>query len=99
MIRHGLVHKSPGYMCPFCPEREHKYPRPDNLQRYAHPLSDSAAMTDKSVADTFACTTRIKTRTIFSSERFWNSGLMGRARHGGAERIPQVVSLRRLACV
>ncbi|MCJ1479039.1 hypothetical protein MMC13_007723 [Lambiella insularis] len=34
MIRHGLVHQSPGYICPFCPEREHKYPRPDNLQRH-----------------------------------------------------------------
>ncbi|MCJ1242870.1 hypothetical protein MMC30_000066 [Trapelia coarctata] len=34
MIRHGLVHASPGYICPFCPEREHKYPRPDNLQRH-----------------------------------------------------------------
>jgi hypothetical protein len=34
MIRHGLVHQSPGYVCPFCPDREHKYPRPDNLQRY-----------------------------------------------------------------
>ena len=34
MIRHGLVHQSPGYICPFCPEGEHKYPRPDNLQRY-----------------------------------------------------------------
>ena len=33
MIRHGLVHRSPGYVCPFCPDREHKYPRPDNLQR------------------------------------------------------------------
>jgi hypothetical protein len=33
MIRHGLVHASPGYVCPFCPDREHKYPRPDNLQR------------------------------------------------------------------
>ncbi|KAG5927128.1 hypothetical protein E4U53_002922 [Claviceps sorghi] len=33
MIRHGLVHTSPGYVCPFCPDREHKYPRPDNLQR------------------------------------------------------------------
>ncbi|EAT92169.1 hypothetical protein SNOG_00674 [Parastagonospora nodorum SN15] len=33
MIRHGLVHQSPGYVCPFCPDREHKYPRPDNLQR------------------------------------------------------------------
>ena len=34
MIRHGLVHSSPGYICPFCPDKEHKYPRPDNLQRY-----------------------------------------------------------------
>ncbi|KAF2669521.1 hypothetical protein BT63DRAFT_440161 [Microthyrium microscopicum] len=34
MIRHQLVHESPGYVCPFCPEREHKYPRPDNLQRH-----------------------------------------------------------------
>lgn len=33
MIRHGLVHSIPGYICPFCPDREHKYPRPDNLQR------------------------------------------------------------------
>jgi hypothetical protein len=33
MIRHGLVHDSPGYVCPFCPDREHKYPRPDNLER------------------------------------------------------------------
>ncbi|KAI4796105.1 hypothetical protein E4T44_12192, partial [Aureobasidium sp. EXF-8845] len=32
MIRHGLVHDSPGYVCPFCPLREHRYPRPDNLQ-------------------------------------------------------------------
>lgn len=37
MIRHGLVHQSPGYVCPFCPDREHKYPRPDNLQRYVFP--------------------------------------------------------------
>ncbi|KAK6338142.1 hypothetical protein TWF696_001613 [Orbilia brochopaga] len=34
MIRHGLVHQSPGYACPFCPDKEHKYPRPDNLQRH-----------------------------------------------------------------
>ncbi|KAL2754703.1 hypothetical protein ACRALDRAFT_1031915 [Sodiomyces alcalophilus JCM 7366] len=34
MIRHGLVHESPGYVCPFCPDRDHKYPRPDNLQRH-----------------------------------------------------------------
>jgi hypothetical protein len=34
MIRHGLVHQSPGYVCPFCTNREHKYPRPDILKRY-----------------------------------------------------------------
>ncbi|KAK2469038.1 hypothetical protein H9L39_19306, partial [Fusarium oxysporum f. sp. albedinis] len=34
MIRHGLVHDSPGYVCPFCPDREHKYPRPSTLQRH-----------------------------------------------------------------
>ncbi|KAK5099660.1 hypothetical protein LTR70_002260 [Exophiala xenobiotica] len=34
MIRHGLVHTSPGYVCPFCPDQQHKYPRPDNLQRH-----------------------------------------------------------------
>jgi hypothetical protein len=33
MIRHGLVHNSPGYTCPFCPDRERKYERPDLLQR------------------------------------------------------------------
>jgi hypothetical protein len=34
MKRHGLVHSSPGYECPYCPDKEHKYPRPDNLQRH-----------------------------------------------------------------
>ncbi|KAF2155966.1 hypothetical protein K461DRAFT_290936 [Myriangium duriaei CBS 260.36] len=34
MIRHGLTHNTPGYVCPFCPDRGHKYPRPDNLQRH-----------------------------------------------------------------
>lgn len=33
MIRHRIVHDSPGYICPFCPDRELRYPRPDNLQR------------------------------------------------------------------
>lgn len=49
MIRHGLVHESPGYVCPFCPDREHKYPRPDNLQRYvqssASPACGSTSLT------------------------------------------------------
>lgn len=34
MIRHSLIHESPGYVCPFCPDREHMYPRPTNLQRW-----------------------------------------------------------------
>lgn len=35
MIRHGLVHEPPKFVCPFCPDdREHRYPRPDNLQRH-----------------------------------------------------------------
>lgn len=36
MIRHGLVHDSPGYVCPFCADQQHRYPRPDNLQRYVN---------------------------------------------------------------
>jgi hypothetical protein len=39
MIRHGLVHESPGYVCPFCADQQHKYPRPDNLQRRVQPSS------------------------------------------------------------
>ncbi|KAK4161518.1 hypothetical protein QBC43DRAFT_323465 [Cladorrhinum sp. PSN259] len=34
MMRHRLIHDAPGYICPFCPEPDHKYPRPDNLQRH-----------------------------------------------------------------
>ncbi|KAH8590453.1 hypothetical protein B0O99DRAFT_521152, partial [Bisporella sp. PMI_857] len=33
IIRHALVHDSPGYVCPFCTDKERKHPRPDNLQR------------------------------------------------------------------
>ena len=32
LIRHGLVHESLNYVCPFCPNRR-CFPRPDNLQR------------------------------------------------------------------
>jgi hypothetical protein len=34
MLRHAIVHRSPGYVCPFCPDREHKYTRPDSLHRH-----------------------------------------------------------------
>ncbi|WEW58758.1 hypothetical protein PRK78_004226 [Emydomyces testavorans] len=43
MIRHGLVHDSPGYVCPFCSNQQRRYPRPDNLQRHVraqHPDKD-----------------------------------------------------------
>ncbi|KAJ5403687.1 hypothetical protein N7509_003558 [Penicillium cosmopolitanum] len=56
MMRHGLVHNSPGYVCPFCPDQQHKYPRPDNLQRQV------ALPTDMSVF-----TTSIKIKTTLSS--------------------------------
>ncbi|EXM12348.1 hypothetical protein FOTG_19151, partial [Fusarium oxysporum f. sp. vasinfectum 25433] len=34
MVKHGLTHNSPGYICPFCSPKKvkHRYPRPDNLQ-------------------------------------------------------------------
>lgn len=44
MIRHGLVHNSPGYVCPFCPDQQHKYPRPDNLQRYVSRALEAATV-------------------------------------------------------
>lgn len=34
VIRDSLIHESPGYVRPFCPNSERKYPRRDNLQRY-----------------------------------------------------------------
>lgn len=55
MIRHGLVHDSPGYVCPFCPERDHKYPRPDNLQRLAK-LSPSCFVHGMPISTKLSCT-------------------------------------------
>ena len=43
MIRHGLVRDSPGCACPFCPDKEHKYPRPDNLERYVPCLTTATS--------------------------------------------------------
>ncbi|KAG9232254.1 hypothetical protein BJ875DRAFT_90957 [Amylocarpus encephaloides] len=51
MIRHGLVHDSPGYVCPFCPDREHKYPRPDNLQRHVRVHHLDKAKDDNQLRD------------------------------------------------
>jgi hypothetical protein len=40
------VYASPNYKCPYCPERDHKYPRPDNLQRYVKVHHLKVSMTD-----------------------------------------------------
>ncbi|RAR15494.1 zinc finger c2h2-type integrase DNA-binding protein [Stemphylium lycopersici] len=54
MIRHGLVHQSPGYVCPFCPDREHKYPRPDNLQRHVRVHHTDKDKDDSQLRDVLA---------------------------------------------
>ncbi|EFX00529.1 c2h2 type zinc finger domain containing protein [Grosmannia clavigera kw1407] len=54
MIRHGLVHDSPGYICPFCPDREHKYPRPDNLQRHVRAHHQEKPKDDPQLRDVLA---------------------------------------------
>jgi uncharacterized Zn-finger protein len=54
MIRHGLVHDSPGYVCPFCPDREHKYPRPDNLQRHVRVHHTDKSREDPQLRDVLA---------------------------------------------
>jgi hypothetical protein len=46
MKRHGLVHSSPGFICPYCPDREHRYPRPDNLQRHVRAHHADISPTD-----------------------------------------------------
>lgn len=63
MMRHGLVHNSPGYVCPFCPDQQHRYPRPDNLQRFVSPsisnlTSANSPLTDMSV---YTMLTKVKT--------------------------------------
>ncbi|KAI9824483.1 MAG: hypothetical protein M1826_007346 [Phylliscum demangeonii] len=51
MIRHGLVHASPGYVCPYCPDREHRYPRPDNLQRHVRVHHMDKGLDDPALRD------------------------------------------------
>lgn len=76
MIRHGLVHDSPGYICPFCPLREHRYPRPDNLQRYVC-MTNRAEYTpltfDKQGMFEFITSTKRKTTLFYV--KFWLNDL------------------------
>ncbi|KAJ5573399.1 uncharacterized protein N7459_007826 [Penicillium hispanicum] len=75
MMRHGLVHNSPGYVCPFCPDQQHKYPRPDNLQRYrtTHDSSCGSAWLIL-LADMSGSITSIKTKTTPPSAKSSHSG-------------------------
>jgi hypothetical protein len=77
MIRHGLVHQSPGYVCPFCPDREHKYPRPDNLQRCVGlNMSFVCIRRDRANANVigmYVCIIPTRTRTTLNSVMFLRS--------------------------
>jgi hypothetical protein len=85
MIRHGLVHQSPGYVCPFCPDREHKYPRPDNLQRCALTLGLLISAELTKAVDMYAYIIPIRIKTILNCEMFLPSGL--KAVVGGGEDV------------
>ena len=80
MIRHGLVHASPGYVCPFCPDREHKYPRPDNLQRYESETNSGFGIVKLTMSvgiGTFEFIILIKIKRIHNYERSLHKGLKG----------------------
>jgi hypothetical protein len=83
MIRHGLVHQSPGYVCPFCPDREHKYPRPDNLQRCVIVLALSTEIELMHVVGMYAYTIPIKIKMTRNFVMSLLSGL--KAVVGGGE--------------
>jgi len=65
LIRHSLIHQVPGYICPYCPDREHKYPRPDDLQRYVKQDSPNRSIhvADSFVLGMYASIIRTKTKT------------------------------------
>jgi len=81
MIRHGLVHQSPGYVCPFCADDGYKYPRPDLLQRYVKQGSPNPYIY---VANSFVlgmCSFIIqtKTKTTLGFVTYWHSALRAEA--------------------
>jgi hypothetical protein len=80
MIRHGLVHDSPGYICPFCPDRDHRYPRPDNLQRFVpRTRRPVLGFTKTNVPQgMFECIMSIKAKTTRSSGKSYPNVRKGR---------------------
>ncbi|KEF50860.1 uncharacterized protein A1O9_13089, partial [Exophiala aquamarina CBS 119918] len=57
LIRHGLVHNSPGYICPFCANHQYKYPRPDNLLRHVRAHHKDRDQNDPALRDVLNQTT------------------------------------------
>ncbi|KAL5612541.1 hypothetical protein BROUX41_004360 [Berkeleyomyces rouxiae] len=51
MVRHSHIHMSPRYVCPFCPDQDRKYPRPDNLQRHVRTRHGEKSMDDPILRD------------------------------------------------
>ena len=94
MIRHGLVHQSPGYICPFCPEREHRYPRPDNLQRYTSQKASSFFFEPPNLLkDTSEYTMWTKTRTTLCCARFSHRELMVATGADEGEQTPEHIAM------
>ncbi|KAL9107632.1 MAG: hypothetical protein Q9227_007535 [Pyrenula ochraceoflavens] len=75
MIRHGLVHDSPGYVCPFCPDQQHKYPRPDNLQRWGKHSLLGSSRSNTTYLDMFEFTMLIRIGMTLTFDMSWRSGL------------------------
>jgi hypothetical protein len=101
MMRHGLVHNSPGYVCPFCPDQQHKYPRPDNLQRCVTLIRlwrrDIGICTNYLRTDTYESTTSIKTKTTQSSDKSSHNGPSAVHEADGGECIHKLFSIFLLA--
>ena len=94
MIRHGLVHQSPGYICPYCPEREHKYPRPDNLQRSATPRHPPRPGSEANLLlDTFESTIPPKIRTMPNSVKSSLNASKAETGAGDVELVDRTIAL------
>ncbi|KAL3588090.1 hypothetical protein FPOAC2_13989 [Fusarium poae] len=52
--RHGLVHETPGYKCPYCPYAERNYPRPDGLQRHVRVYHQDIGKDDPQLREVLA---------------------------------------------
>lgn len=88
MMRHGLVHNSPGYVCPFCPDQQHRYPRPDNLQRYVNPSIHPSTKAQLIPADMSESTMSTKIKTTRCSGRSSPNAPPAAQEADGGDSIP-----------